>query len=172
MSADMKTQKRMDTRCVGLYLGDAPVVREFHSPDAAVFLRLQGEPGACFPVRAAMVLQMRAETLPVSVGKRTMVYLRNLRMERATHAADRMTFCAQCGNVEWSTSDELRAYGWRMCHKCRAAVSVHKCLCWHAFGRCDMCSTEVVEVCPFDANQARVQGKAPLVRVDDGGETA
>lgn len=126
--------------------------------DPGDFLRYSAEPKGAFPRSVHLCLVGHPESVCVTGGRMTPVFVRNIRYNTGagcwnpmTPAVLRMFRCAKCGwcnlvDVDADTREQLR-----VCPGCKAKPSLLECAAFHSWGVCGECSGRPIEACPFPA---------------------
>lgn len=153
MSSILSPENVRNLWVVRMLDGLAPVVSKETPPKLGTFLLFEQKGGCQRSDVVSRVERWECVTVPYSVGKRSMMYLRNIRYKSGMGSDVLFCFCASCG-WEWTTTTagvlERRMLG---CPQCKAKPSGCKCPVFHAFGRCTACTDEALDDCPFPARE-------------------
>lgn len=153
MSDVAKVPSPRRTLVVRMPPGVAPIVSRVEPPLMGRFLVFSAIGDAPRADVVSLVERWECVTVPYSVGKRSMVYLRNIRYKSGSGDDVLFAFCAECGWQLHANTVTLLDMRMVACPLCKAKPSPCRCPVFHAFGRCSACSDEALDDCPFPARE-------------------
>ena len=150
-----KTSASSRERFIFAMLSDGSKGRPLSRPphDQGDFLRISTPEHDVVPRRMHLCLEVHPQSLVVSVGGRSTVCLRNVRYNVSSVGSILWLRCVECGFVSLVPQVQVGGARYSVCPACKSAPSDQSCATWHTYGRCDECTGEVLEPCPFELDE-------------------